>query len=84
MAQRMVQKIDASLMAHMETKSNLSILRLVPAKGGIIVQKEFGPQDEGKVMDPPHVFTDHDALCRFLYQYFVDTEAELKKRAKEA
>lgn len=68
----------------METKPNLHTLRLIPARGGIIVQREHDARDEGTLMDPPCVFTDHDALCRYLYNYFVDTEAELKKRAEES
>lgn len=64
----------------METKPNLSPLKLIPAQGGVIAQEEC----EGHLATQPHVFTDHDALCRFLYQYFVDTEAELKKRAEES
>ncbi len=67
----------------METKPNLRPLMILPGRGGVIVREEYGPQDGGRLMDPPHVFTDHDALCRFLFEYFVDTEAELKKRANE-
>ena len=68
----------------METKPNLTPLKLMPAQGGIIVYRDPGPQDEGRMMEQPYVFTDHDALCKFLYNYFVDTEAELKKRAEDA
>lgn len=68
----------------METKPGLNDLRLTAAKGGVIVQVVPASSDEGMMMDPPHVFTDHDALCRFLFKYFVDTEAELKKRAEDA
>ena len=68
----------------MEIKFNLRPLMILPGQGGVIVREEYGPGDEGVMIPPPYVFTDHEALCKFLYTYFVDTEAELKKRAEDA
>lgn len=68
----------------MEIKPRAETLKIIPGTGGVIVQKDYGPQHEGAIMDPPYVFTDMEALHDFLYNYFCDTEAELKKRARES
>lgn len=66
----------------MEIKSTAEELRITPAIGGVIVQRI--PLTQGALMDPPRVFTDLDKLSAYLFNYYVDTEAELLERAKSA
>lgn len=68
----------------MEIKKDVQALRIVPGVNGVAVMKEPMPGDEGRIMDPPYYFTDHDELAKHLFGYFVDVEGELKERAKRA